>query len=112
MAIDPRAACLALLLLGAGGCFTPRGWLFTRATVPYYLPHEGPRQRAEKFCKVNITRLKEPLTRANLSVMWTDRAVAEAMSEAGMTELRYADLEILSILNSVYERRRLIFYGE
>jgi hypothetical protein len=29
-----------------------------------------------------------------------------------MTEIRYADLQTFSLLNSVYERRRLIFYGE
>ncbi|NLG01139.1 MAG: hypothetical protein GX565_13455, partial [Lentisphaerae bacterium] len=56
--------------------------------------------------------LKEPVTQARLSVIWTDRAVAEAMKKAGMTEIRYADLQTFSLLNSVYERRRLIFYGE
>lgn len=29
-----------------------------------------------------------------------------------MTEIRYADLQTFSLFNSVYERRRLIFYGE
>ncbi len=45
-------------------------------------------------------------------MIWTDRAVSEAMKKAGMTEIRYADLQTFSLLNSVYERRRLIFYGE
>jgi len=38
--------------------------------------------------------------------------VADALKRAGMSEVRYADLETLSILNSTYERRRLVFYGE
>ena len=45
-------------------------------------------------------------------MLWTDRAVAEAMQRAGMTEIRYADLQTLSVMNSVYERRSLVFYGE
>lgn len=112
MATDLRAAALTLLLLGTCGCFTPRGYLFTRATAPYFLPYENTVSRASKSCVVDITQLKEPFTRANLSVIWTDRAVTDAMAKAGMTEVRYADLQTLSILNSVYERRRLIFYGE
>lgn len=94
------------------GCFAPRGLVVTYSTIPYYLPHEGPSRKALKSCWVDMTRLKEPVTRANLSVIWTDQAVTEAMAKVGMTELRYADLQTFSVMNSVYERRRLIFYGE
>ena len=112
MATDSRAVALALLLTGTCGCFAPRGFLFTRATSPYALPYEDRACKASKSCAVDITQLKEPFSRANLSVVWTDRAVTDAMAKAGMTEVRYADLQTLSILNGVYERRRLIFYGE
>ena len=94
--------------------------LFDTARVSGHLQHapvrdarsEGCRQRGLKSCKVNLTQIKEPFTQAHLSVLWTDRAVAEAMERVGMTEIRYTDLQTFSILNSVYERRRLIFYGE
>jgi hypothetical protein len=59
-----------------------------------------------------VTQIKEPFTRANLSVLWTDRDVSEALRHAGISEIRYADLETLSVLNGIYARRRLIFYGD
>ena len=112
MVTELKTGLLFAMLLGACGCLTPQGNLFTRTTVPYALPYENARRVGAKSCRVDITQLREPLTRANLSVMWTNRAVADALKRAGMSEVRYADLETLSILNSTYERRRLVFYGE
>ncbi len=113
MATELRAGLLCtLLLVACSGCFAPRGYLFTHTTMPYTLPYEKTVRTGTKSCSVDITRIKEPFSRANLSVMWTNRAVAEAMKRADMTELSYADLKKLSILNGMYERRRLIFYGE
>ncbi len=107
-----KHGCAALLLLAVCGCFAPRGYVFTRSTLPYTLPAEEDRRVATKSCRVDITQIKEPFSRLNLSVMWSSRAVIDAMRRAGMTTLRYADIETLSIMNSVYERRRLIFYGD
>ncbi len=113
MASERSVWLVALALLGTCGCFAPRGYLVTYSTRPYAMPDdEGSSRCGLKSCKVDITQLKEPVTQARLSVIWTDRAVAEAMKKAGMTEIRYADLQTFSLLNSVYERRRLIFYGE
>ena len=112
MATELKVGLFCTLLLGACGCFAPRGYLFTHTTVPYALPYEKAVRAGTKSCRLDITQIKEPFSQASLSVMWTNRAVADAMKRADMTELRYADLQTLSILNSVYERRRLIFYGE
>ncbi|HNX33306.1 MAG TPA: hypothetical protein PKM57_01675 [Kiritimatiellia bacterium] len=113
MATDRRFVFLCLLLLCSCGCFAPRGYLFTCTTTPYALPDDARSGRVgKKSCRIGLTQLKEPITQANLSVLWTDRAVAEAMQRAGMTEIRYADLQTLSVMNSVYERRSLVFYGE
>jgi len=112
MATEPRHVLIVALLLGTCGCFSPRGYILTHTTVPYFLPYETAGRVSSKSCRVDITQVKEPFSRANLSVMWTNRAVSESMKRAGMTELRYADLQTLSVMNSVYERRRLIFYGE
>jgi len=112
MATKFKTGLLCTLLLGMCGCFSPRGYLFTYTQVPYALPYETVGRVGTRSCRVDITQLKEPFSRANLSVMWSNRIVAEAMKRAGMTEIRYADVQTLSVLNSVYERRRLIFYGE
>jgi len=115
MATDARGlrpCLLAAALAACSGCLAPRGILYTYATTPYTLPDEGAARRGGKRCTVDITQLKEPVSRANLSVLWTNRGVREAAARAGRTELRYADIQTLSLLNGVYARRRLIFYGE
>lgn len=106
---------LAAVMTGLlqSGCFGPQGLLFTRVKKPHALPanrRECP--VATKQCYVSLTRLKEPVTRMNLSVMWSDKAVKEAADAAGITEIYYTDLETLSILLGTYKRNRVIFYGK
>jgi hypothetical protein len=112
MATKATASGLLLTLTLSAGCLEPQGLLFTRKTVPYSLPEQSGTRVGIKRCHVDTTQLKEPFTRANLSVLWTHRAVAEAVSRAGMTEIRYVDIETLAVLNGMYARRRLIFHGE
>jgi hypothetical protein len=112
MAIEFKTGAPCVLMMGACGCVAPRGLLFTCTTAPYAFPYETVAHVGSKSCEVDVTQLKEPFTQAQLSVMWSNRAVADAMERSGMTEIRYADLQTLSILDSAYERRRLIFYGE
>lgn len=113
MATDLTTGALCLLLLSTTcGCFSTNGLLVTYKTEPYRLPHEDRVTVGTKRCSVDLSQLKEPFSGAGLSVMWTNRAVAESMRRAGMTELRYADLQTFSLLNRIYERRRLVFYGE
>ena len=112
MAIRLRTGLLLLTLLVTSGCFSPTGYLFTYSTIPYALPYDHVISKASKKCVVDITQLKEPFSQANLSVVWTSRAAAEAAARAGLKDLRYADLQTLSIMNGTYLRRRLVFYGE
>ena len=112
MATEATASGLLLALTLCAGCLEPHGLLFTRKTVPYSLPEQSSVQVGMKSCHVDTTQLKEPFTRANLSVLWTHRAVAEAVRLADMKEIRYADIETLSVLNGLYARRRLILYGD
>lgn len=107
-----RSIGLCTLLLLTTGCFSPSGYVFTRTVEPYALPDEHRNQVGAKSCTVDITQIKEPFSRLKITVIWTNRAVQEAMKKANMTEVRYADLITLSILNKTYERRRLVFYGE
>lgn len=113
MATKRTALCAALgLLCGAAGCSSPRGILYTRTTEPFFLPQRPRAATGGKSCRIDITQLKEPISRANLSVVWTSQAVAAAAARAGVSELRYADIETLSLLNGIYARRRLVFYGD
>jgi hypothetical protein len=116
MAIDsvhlPSFICLAVLALSGSGCFSPDGILITRTTAPYELPTDRTVLKATKSCSVDITQLREPVTQAHLSVVWTSRVVVDAASRAGISDIRYADLQTFSVLNGVYKRQRLVFYGE
>jgi hypothetical protein len=112
MATDFTAVRIALCLLACAGCASPSGLLFTRTTTPYFLPQSSRTAKGGKSCSIDITQLREPVSGANVSVIWTSKAVAEAAAKAGIAEIRYADIDTLSILNSLYERRRLIFYGD
>jgi len=102
---------MALLFI-ATGCASPSGYLYTRKVEPYSFPEEERNHVGTKSCTVDITQIKEPFSRVRVSVVWTNRAVQEAMKKAKMTEVRYADMITLSVLNKTYERRRLVFYGE
>lgn len=112
MATKQTTGCLLLALLNATGCLAPSGYIVTHTTVPYELPAASVSRRASKSCFVDITQLKEPFSGASLSVIWTSRAVLDAAARANMTELRYADLQTLSIMNGTYKRQRLVIYGE
>ncbi len=112
MANERTLFVVAVLLTFAVGCVETQGLLYTHTVAPYDLPTGTAIPKATKTCAVDITQLKEPLTRANISVMWSDHAVMEAFRRAGMTDIRYVDIETLSVLNGTYRRRRLVFHGE
>jgi hypothetical protein len=101
----------ALLLLTTG-CLSPSGYVYTHTVEPYGFPDEKRNQVGTKSCSVDITQIKEPFSRLKITVIWTNRAVQEAMKKANMTEVRYAEMITLSVFNKTYERRRLVFYGE
>lgn len=99
-------------LLLSGGCFTPKGLLYTRIREPLSLPSERIEcRKADKNCYVSLTQLKEPVTHLNLSVMWSNKVVQDAAESAGISEIYYADIETISIFLDSYKRRRIYFYG-
>lgn len=110
--MKPLRGLMLLCLLVSTGCSTPYGYLLTYTVQPYSLPCESPARRGSKCCAVDITQLKASVSGVNFSVMWADQAITEAAEKAGIREVRYADLQTLSVLNDTYVRRRLLFYGD
>jgi hypothetical protein len=107
-----KAAVLLPIILLCAGCFAPKGRIFTKIREPLALPAErtGSPVATKKF-SVGLTRLKEPITRINLSVMWSKNVVREEAEKAGVSEICYSDLETLSVFFDSYLRKRIIFYG-
>jgi len=100
----------ALLSLATAGC-AGQGLLYTRVVSPYSQDFHGT-STGSKTCRVNEHNLKEPFTSVDVSVLFSTSVVAEAAQAAGMTNLYYADLETLSVLKGIYERKTLIRCGD
>jgi hypothetical protein len=85
--------------------------LYTRVVRPYSHDFRGT-PPGGKTCRVNEHVLREPFSGAHVSVSFTWGVLEEAARTAGMTSLYYADMETLSVLNGVYERKTLILCGD
>ena len=100
----------ALMGLATAGC-VGSGLLYTRVVRPYSRDfHDTP--TGTKTCRLNEHTMREPFSGARVSVSVTTRVVAEAARTAGITNLYYADIETLSILAGVYEKKTLILCGD
>ena len=106
-----RIALLAVLLCaGAAGC-AGRGLVFTRVVEPYLTDFRNTAV-GSKSCRVNEHTLREPVSGYNVSVTYSLPALQKAARDAGIEKLSHADLETLSILDGIYERKTLILYGD
>lgn len=105
-----KAQLLAGLLVACTGCAS-RALLYSRVTEP---ATENFRHApvGKKQCSVPGYRVREPITGYGISAEWDTRYLKRAALEAGITNIYYADLETLSILFRVYQRRTLIIYGD
>lgn len=101
---------LAALALVLGGC-APRGVLFTQVTTPHMLDFDRT-ATGERRCVIDDHRIKDVVTGSGVSVEWTETAIRRAAESCGITVLHHTDAELFSVLFGVYERRRLIVYGD
>ena len=105
-----RTLAALLLSLATIGC-VGQGLLYTRVVRPYAPDfHDTP--TGSKECRVNEHVLREPISGAGISVSFTLRVLEQAARDAGITNLCHADIETLSILNGIYEKKALILYGD
>lgn len=101
---------VAMLGLATAGC-AGQGMLYTRVVNPYSHDFHATPVGA-KTCRVNEHVLRDPVGGTHVSIDFTLRVVQEAAREAGITHLYYADLETLSILSGMYQRKTLILCGD
>jgi hypothetical protein len=47
-----------------------------------------------------------------VSALWSNKAIAEACKEAGISKIYYADRRTFSVLFGSYRKRTLIIYGD
>lgn len=94
------------------GCTAPKGVVYTHVVRPVALPYGSNRKVAERSCRVPYTKIKEPITIFNLSVLTGMDEVRWEMEKKGIRQVRYADLETYSIFFGCFERYYLILYGD
>jgi hypothetical protein len=99
-----------LIIVFAAGC-SVSGKLYTKSVMPFSEDFNNT-PAGSKFCVVDRPRITEPITGYDIYVEWTEGKIVDAARRAGMTKIYYADEETFSILFNLYERKRLILYGD
>ena len=65
-----------------------------------------------KSFSVGMHRLREPITRLNVSAEWDTAEISKAAAQAGVTRIYYTDTRVQSYLFDVYRRTTIIFHGD
>jgi len=110
MAIKTALLILALFLSFGCSRFTP-GVLYTHTVRPISIDFD---QTAvgTKRTQLDEHRVSEPMSGIGLSVEWTANRIRAAAEAAGITQIAFVEEETLSFLLGIYQRRRLIIYGD
>jgi len=103
---------LALLAIAIGSSGCVGGLLYSQTTLPLDVNLEGAPyaqgRQAGSWKTVDIPVW--PPFRARVD--WGSIAIGDALEEAGIRTVHYADLETISVLGGIYVDRRLHVYGE
>ena len=102
-----------LCLLGSflfTGC-TPIGLLYTSTIVPYSEEFRNT-PVGSKSCVIDEYQLREPVTRAGLSAVWTTDVILKETRKAGIKEIYYIDKRTVRALLGTYRHDSLIVHGD
>ena len=107
-----RGLFILLLCFALSGCAaTAPGRIYTNVVRPYSIDFkETP--VGSKHCEIDLHSVQEPFSARGITVEWTSGEILAAAEKAGIDHIYYTEERVLSILFGVYERRRLIVYGD
>jgi len=88
----------------------PRGVLITQVTYPFMTDFDRTAYKGRR-CVLDAHRIKDVVFGSGVTVEWSESVLRAATRECGITTLTNIDAELFSVLFGVYERRRLIVYG-
>lgn len=103
--------CLALCLLVAGCSRSGPGRLYTNVTLPYSTDFNDT-PAGTKQCILRAHQVKEPLTGYGVTIEWSTNQIQSAARKAGISNIRYMDIQTISFALGIYTRRQLIIYGD
>jgi hypothetical protein len=107
-----RAGTVILLLALLSGCAaTAPGRIYTDITRPYTTNFDQT-YIGEKHFAFDAHSVQEPFSGRGVTVEWSSGRIEELAAREGIEEIRYIEEQTLSILLGIYQRRRLIIYGD
>ncbi|MFC1591469.1 TRL domain-containing protein [Thermodesulfobacteriota bacterium] len=101
---------LLVLLLWLPGC-SMNGRLFTSVVAPLTQNYNNT-PLGSKRCVIKNHRLREPVSRLNVSAEWTTSEIAAEARKAGIAKIHYLDIRTFSLLTGIYRRQDIIIYGD
>jgi hypothetical protein len=101
----------ALVLCLAGCSRSGPGRLYSNVTLPYSTDFNNT-PVAAKHCILKDHRIREPVSGYGVSVEWSTDQIQSAAREAGISTIRYIDIQTISFVLGIYTRRKLIIYGD
>ena len=99
----------ALLLLCTSCAIDGR--LYTNKVIPYSSDFNLT-PAGSKSCEIDDFKVKEPVSRFNISAEWMTSSVYEEANKAGITNIYYADLRKFSLLGGIFSKTVLIVHGD
>ena len=103
--------CLVLCVLSGGCSRSGPGLLYINVTLPYSTDFNdtpvGTRQ-----CILKAHQVKEPMTGYGVTIEWSSDQIQSAAHKAGISNIRYMDIQTISFVLGFYTRRQLIIYGD
>ena len=102
---------LCLFLCLAGCSRSGPGRLYSNVTLPYSTDFNNT-PVAGKQCILKDHRIREPVSGYGVSVEWSTDQIQSAAREAGISIIRYMDVQTISFVLGIYTRRKLIIYGD
>ena len=103
------------VVMGLSGCFStpvrpPGGLLYTHYKAPLETDYEG-QGFGTREGKASTQYLLIPLIFVNPDFAWDDAALHRAAQSGGITTIKAADYEYLSVLG-IYQKFTVVAYGD
>ena len=106
-----RFLCTTLIVLFLTGCSTAPGRIYTNITRPFSDDFNNT-SIGSKQVILDEHSIKEPISGYGASFQWSNAQIMSAARKAGITHIAFIEEQTLSILFGIYERKRLVIYGD
>ena len=105
-----RAILLLIMVEVFSGC-SLSGRLYTNIVEPLSENFNNT-PVGTKTCVIKNYRLREPVSRLNVSAEWSMGYIVEQARKSGITKIYYIDIRTFSVLLDIYRKKDIIIYGD